>query len=149
MRDLRYACRVLLKSPAFTVTAVLTLGLCIGANTAIYTVVDRVLLRPLPYPHPERLAMVVREYRGNGVGKAIALRGEPYTIVGVMPASLPEPTPVDVWTPVRPSLRGEGGGENYTIIARVKDGVAWPEADAMVAASTDAVVRDRYKKDVG
>src|SRR5437868_2554866 len=69
MRDLRYAVRVLLKNPAFTATAVLTLALCIGANTAIYTVVDRVLLRSLPYPHPERLAMVVREYRGNGVSE--------------------------------------------------------------------------------
>src|SRR5215467_8293613 len=65
MRDVRYAVRVLLKSPVFAVTAVVTLALCIGANTAIYTVVDRVLLRPLPYPHPERLAMVVREYRSN------------------------------------------------------------------------------------
>src|SRR5476651_2174799 len=66
MRDLRYAVRVLLKSPAFTITAVLTLALCIGANTAIYTVVDRVLLRPLPYPHPERLAMITRHYEGAG-----------------------------------------------------------------------------------
>src|SRR5471032_1984064 len=64
MRDLRYAVRVLLKSPAFTITAILTLALCIGANTALYTVVDRVLLRPLPYPHPERLAMIVRHYQG-------------------------------------------------------------------------------------
>ena len=55
MRDFRYAIRVLLKSPVFAVTAILTLALCVGANTAIYTVVDRVLLRPLPYPQPERL----------------------------------------------------------------------------------------------
>jgi hypothetical protein len=59
MRDLKYALRVLVKAPAFTATAVLTLGLCIGANTAIYTVVDRLLLRPLPYPQPDRLAQVV------------------------------------------------------------------------------------------
>src|SRR5712691_5512927 len=62
MRDLRYAVRLLLRAPAFTTTAVLTLALCIGANTAIYTVVDRVLLRPLPYPQPERLALIVRHY---------------------------------------------------------------------------------------
>ena len=66
MRNLRYAIRVLLKAPAFTITAVLTLALCIGANTAIYTVVDRVLLRSLPYPHPDRLAMITRHYEGGG-----------------------------------------------------------------------------------
>src|SRR5947209_275659 len=64
MRELRYAVRALLNAPVFTATAVTTLALCIGANTAIYTVVDRVLLRPLPYPHPDRLAMVARSYQG-------------------------------------------------------------------------------------
>src|SRR2546425_13016922 len=67
MRDLRYAFRVLLKAPAFTITATLTLALCIGANTAIYTIVDRVLLRSLPYPRPDRLALVVRHYQGTGI----------------------------------------------------------------------------------
>src|SRR4051794_41813887 len=66
MRDLRYAVRLLLKAPVFTITAVLTLALCIGANTAIYTVVDRVLLRPLPYPEPERLAQVVTHFDRTG-----------------------------------------------------------------------------------
>src|SRR6185369_1051171 len=64
MRDFRYAVRLLLKSPAFTLVAVTTLSLCIGANTAIYTVVDRVLLRALPYLHPERVAMISRHYEG-------------------------------------------------------------------------------------
>src|SRR5438093_401728 len=244
MRDLRYAIRVLLKAPAFTIPAALTLALCIGAKAAIYTVVDRVLLRSLPYPQPDRLAMVVRQYRGNGVseddtsqagatwdalkrgaakldfaataagfsdgvnlvagdraeyvkqqrvsagyfqvlgiapelgrefapdedrpngpavailshslwvrafsadraiiGKAATVRGEPHTIVGVMPASFPADPPIDLWTPARPSVRGEGGGENYGIVARLKRGVDWAEADALVAASTGAVVRDRY-----
>lgn len=243
MRDLRFAVRVLIKSPVFTITATLTLALCIGANTAIYTVVDRVLLRPLPYPRPDRLAMIVRHYQGAGtsendvsqagvtwvalragapaldfasfsdlgmgvnlvagaaaeyvmqqrvsagyfrvlgvapafgrefsaeedrvggppvtvlshalwthafaadpgiVGKSIVLRGEPHTVVGVMPRGFANETRADVWTPLRPSTSGEGGGENYGIVARVKDGVSWPEANAQIGSATATVVRERY-----
>ena len=54
------------KRPSFTITSVLTLALCIGANTAIFSVVDAVLLRPLPYPQPERLAGVITKIRGRG-----------------------------------------------------------------------------------
>jgi predicted permease len=246
MRDLTYAVRVLLKAPVFTVTAVLTLALCVGANTAIYTVVDRVLLRPLQYPQPDRLAalvtrfertgydavgqtggvwevlaagaktvdlattsggfgstgvnMVVRQraeyvkqqrvsaayfrvlgvppaigrefsadedrpsgpaaailshhlwtrlFDGDGgaLGRSITLRGEPHTIVGVMPDGFTSGAPVDLWTPVRPCKTCEGGGQNYEIIARVKPGVTWAQADAEIAGVAQAAIDNLYRSE--
>jgi predicted permease len=234
-RDLRYAARMLRKSPTFTAAAVATLALCIGANTAIFSVVYAVLLRPLPYPHPERLAWVARHFRDNYeglgengqiweavrdnasyldaavfsdgsmgvnlasggrveyvkqqrvsagffrvlgvtpvigrefsadedrpggpavtvlshalwkrifredpavVGQAVTLRGEPYTVVGVLPADFQSSTPADLWTPLRPSRNGEGGGWNYVVAGRLRPGATWPQADTQIEAIGAAI----------
>ena len=232
-KDVRIALRQLRNSPAFTLVVLATLGLSIGVNTAIYSVLDAVLLRPAPYPQPDRLAMVTTEYWQNGtknthtrqtgtlfeavrdgapeldvaasspgesganfaapghleyihqqrvsagflgvlgvapqygreflrtedvaggppitvlsydfwkrifngdpaaLGRAITLRGEPYTIVGIMPKGFHTNAKVDVWTPLRPSRRGEGGGSNYLVLARLKPGVSWGHVNEQLKA---------------
>lgn len=77
VRNLRHAVRVFARTPGLTATIVATLALGIGANVAVFSVVDAVLLRPLPYPEPERLALVQTVYAREGevVGNALSQDG--------------------------------------------------------------------------
>lgn len=242
--DLRFGWRQLIKAPGFTVTAVLTLGLAIGANTAVFSLVDAVLVKSIPYPAPDRLATIgaiqtrdgaavndfVVSVDGRGaralqssapsidaafyaglstsvslvaqsrtlsvspqrisagyfrvlgvppalgreftaeedvpggpalailsdrlyrsvfdgdpsvVGRTILLKAEPHVVVGVMPPSFRSNFDAEVWTPLRPSTTGEGGGANYGVVARLKDGVAWAQASGEAGAAVDATLARR------
>ena len=242
--DLRFGWRQLIKAPGFTITAVLTLGLAIGANTAVFSLVDAVLLKSIPYPQPERLAAMGGLYTRDGVvvdrssmavtgagaqalrtqapgidvgfysglsapvslvaqsrtfsvepqrvsagyfrvlgvppamgreftleedvvggptlavlsdrvwrtvfernpaviGQTILLKAEPHVVVGVMPPSFRSNVDADLWTPLRPSTTGEGGGNNYGVVARLKDGVAWPQASGEAGAAVDSTMTRR------
>jgi predicted permease len=234
--DVQFALRQIRKAPGFTIIVLVTLALCIGVNTAIFSVLDAVLFRPAPFPEPDRLALLVtaggedikslqtgalyeavrdragmldcaawspisgvnfaigarseyvqqhrvssgyfrvmgippqigreftrqedlpngpavailshefwqQQFRGDpGVlGRVIDLKGEPYTVVGVAARNFRSALPVDVWTPLRPSRHGEGGGSNYGVTARLRPGVSWQAANDQLAAVSKALRDD-------
>ena len=224
-QDVRYAGRVLKNSPGFTVIAILTLALGIGANTAIFSVVNATLLKPLPFRHPEKVVALWQTESAPGsypltgqdffdwkarnkgfedmalyswpqsanlstgdspegatviytsanffellgvrpqvgrtfaagedrkganrvailsnafwksrfggsreiVNQTVSMNGEPYTIVGVMPAWYRLPADAQVWAPLDMSLEtlGKRGSHSWRAIGRVKEGVTIAQA---------------------
>jgi macrolide transport system ATP-binding/permease protein len=228
-RDLRFAVRQLRRAPGFTFTAILTLALSIGANTAIFSIVNALMLKSLPYADPERIGTIFMRVQGSEhfdgrndidgeqwellrddvpslvgavsseissgvnlqagrnvqyvhagrvsahyfdvlgippaigrsftdvedrphgpnavilsygfwrsishadphlIGQAIQLKGELYTVVGVLPVGARTPLNADVYTALQPSRQGEGGGANFGVIVRLRPGANWQQADA-------------------
>ncbi|HYK87875.1 MAG TPA: ABC transporter permease [Acidobacteriota bacterium] len=75
MRNIRYAARILLKNPLFATVSILTIALGVGANTAIFSLVNAVLLRPFPFPEPERLVFVWEETSMFGLKDSVVAMG--------------------------------------------------------------------------
>jgi len=241
VRDLRYAVRMLRRTPGFTATAIATLALVIGANTAVFSLANGLLLSPLPYPDADELYLVQADFRSprgessgtsvdghtwralqttawssraavftswaSGVnlamdgramfvaqqrvgagyfrtlgvtprigrefqpeedvpggpavvvlshhlwqrlfagdpdvlGRTILLRGEPWQIVGVMPEGFRSTAEADVWTPLRPSTTGEGGGTNYAIVLRVPGDIPPDGVVAQLRPLLDPTLRE-------
>jgi len=247
-QNLRFALRQLGRNPGFTLTVVLTLALSIGANTAIFSIVNALMLKSLPYAHPERMGAIFERITGsdpsdnmadldgqeweglrdnvpslisavssgiasgvnlqagsrvqylhaarvsahyldvlgiqplagrnfsetedlphgpktailsyalwhsifgadrNLIGQAIHLKGEPYTVIGILPEGATTPLNADVYTALQPSRQGEGSGTNFEVITRLRDGATWQQADAEINRAFAARTAGFLKRNPG
>ena len=154
LQDLRYAVRMLVRTPGFTIVAVLTLALGIGANTAIFTVVNAIVLKPLPYAGAERLVMVWQDLRARGgpedewltPGNYVDLRNAKDVVAGI-----------SVLAGWRPALTGAGEAEpipgeqvshEYLSIVGVKPALGrdFGQADDVPNAPRVVIVSDAFWK---
>ena len=117
-QDMRYGLRLLLKSPGFTIVAVLSLALGVGANTAIFSIVNAVLLRSLPFSHPDRLVKIVANNQGVGaqdIGFSVPELDDLRTRAGVFDqVTVTWPTDTNLTGAERPQrLEAQGVSPNY------------------------------------
>jgi predicted permease len=112
--DIRHCVRGLRKNPGFTAVAVLTLALCLGANLAIFAVIDTVLLRPLPFPDPDRLVTMFNSYPKMGQNRSISSLPNYYNRRGNIPGLSHLAAFLDTTAVV-----GEAGSTELTDICRV------------------------------
>ncbi|HEV2136676.1 MAG TPA: ADOP family duplicated permease [Terracidiphilus sp.] len=230
-QHLSFAFRQLARNRGFSLAVIVTLALAIGANTAIFSVVNVLLLKSLPYPHPERIGTIFRNVNGpqpydgphgidgaqwqklrdnvpalisavsgwtvsgvnlkagahvayvhdgrisqhyldvlgihlaagrsftaaedqprgpnaailtyglwhiifgddpNILGQAIHLKGQLYTVIGILPQGATIPINADIYTALQPTTSGEGAGANFVVTTRLRPGATWQQADAQI-----------------
>ena len=83
LKDVRYGCRTLLRNPGFTAVAVLSLALGIGANTAVFSFIDTILLRTLPVQNPKELVLLGAGKRARQFQRACEGRGRAVLVAGI------------------------------------------------------------------
>ena len=149
LRDTRHALRRLRRTPAFTTAILLTLALGIGANTAIFGVIDSILIRPLAYPQAEALVGIwhtasgpafggISNCRFNGdrsiLGQTMTINSRPHTVIGVMPEEFRFQREPEVILAQRfERNKVDLGTFAYQGIARLKPGVTMTQANADLA----------------
>jgi len=106
LNSARYAVRGLIRTPIFALTVVLTLALAISANSAVFSIVDRVLLRPLPFPEADRLAYISHADQTSSLPRAIP----PGRLLDWSERNR-SPRPVNEGVTYRPRCHAEGGVE--------------------------------------